>query len=439
MVARFIYDSKFDGTQALSVIQTNTVEGFGMAKTYGLYIVLAIVYFVVSYYLVKAISNKFRSKKASKTVVYFLIACGLLFVGLALDGFVIRDSRANFNHYGAEIKFFKKIPFFNTASFYEAFDLMREADGLKDIEVDYSHLSYAKNNLKNIIVVVGESAQKDAFSLYGNPTITTPNMERRRNNLRIYEQAVAPASYTVLAVPLMLSKAMPSKEYSPKMVSDNIIGLANSLEDWDTHWYSTQDKVSLYVNTISAMANQAKYSEWDTNKPDGNLLPMVKKALNSDRKNLIVLHTYGSHIPLEKRYPAEFAVIKGQKQYVNEYYNTIYYTDYVLEQLIKEIEDTPSILIYVSDHGQRDNGKKFVHSLTQKGLDVPFFIWHSDEVDEEFKLADTISTPFSTTNLYEIIKSYLGVSPVEKDSNESLKVLGGDLQLFHYKELEKGN
>lgn len=440
LVARYVYDSKFDGTQAVSVIQTNTIEGIGMMKTYGFYIALGVLFFGFGIYLVKVLSKRIRIQRKSKAVVYFLIANVLLFVGLTLDGFVLRESRSNFNYYGAEIKYFKKMPVFNVASFYEAFGFMREAKGVVGIEVDYSDLKYKENNLKNIVLILGESAQKDAFSLYGNTTKTTPNIEKRLDNLLVYDQAVAPASYTVLAVPLMLSKALPSEEYDPQMVADNIISLTNSLGDWDTHWYSTQDKVSLYVSTISAMANQAKFSQWETNEPDGSLVPMLKSAIENERKNLVVLHTYGSHIPLKKRYTSEFGVFKDHKEYINEYYNTILYTDNVIEQVIQAVENTPSIVIYVSDHGQRDNGKKFVHSLTQKGLDVPFIIWHSDEVDEQYKITDRVATPISTTNLYEIIKNYLGIiDSQQKDSNDDLKVLGGDLKLFYYNNLPEGN
>lgn len=168
---------------------------------------------------------------------------------------------------------------------------------------------------------------------------------------------------------------------------------------------------------------------------------MIKEVLKTNKdKNLFLLHTVGSHYPLNKRYPAQFNVFNiSDKKYINEYNNSIYYTDYVIEGIIKEIETTPSILIYVSDHAQIDNGSEFVHSFTKKGLEVPFFIWHSDSVDEKFKITDRLEGPISTTELYEIIKKYLGVTTeIIKDSNSELKVISGDFKVNYYDNLNDG-
>lgn len=441
LIARFVYSSKFDGTQATNILLTNNSEGLGMLKGYVFYIFISILYFLFSLYLVRELVNKNIKKSFIKPTKIFLIVNLILFLVLALDSYVIKQNKRKFNSYSKTISFLEKTTLFNLASFYEALGFIVETQKILFLKPEYLDINYQSNNIKNIVIVIGESARRDAFSLYGNQIKTSPNLEKRIDNLLIFDNAIAPASYTVLAVPMMLSKAMPSDNYLPLEISDNIIALANYTKNWDTYWFSTHEKVGSFVNTISAIASQAKVSRWNQDGYDEYLIPMIKEVLKTNKdKNLFLLHTVGSHYPLNKRYPAQFNVFNiSDKKYINEYNNSIYYTDYVIEGIIKEIETTPSILIYVSDHAQIDNGSEFVHSFTKKGLEVPFFIWHSDSVDEKFKITDRLEGPISTTELYEIIKKYLGVTTeIIKDSNSELKVISGDFKVNYYDNLNDG-
>ena len=95
------------------------------------------------------------------------------------------------------------------------------------------------------------------------------------------------------------------------------------------------------------------------------MLPHIRQIINeSDSDLLIVLHTYGSHYDYRKRYPQEFAQYKpdlisaintsNRSTMVNAYDNSVYYTDYVLDQLIQLLEQSNACtaLLYCSDHGE---------------------------------------------------------------------------------------
>jgi len=440
LVSRVIYKSNFDETQATSILLSNSSESLGMLQGYLPYILISILYFVVLVSLIQRISKQSFSVKQQKGLSVFVIVNFILLNFLALDSYVLKGEKRKFNKSSNTTKFLQKIPLYNSARFVTALNFMDEAKAIHTSKVDYSDLKVELNNIENIVVVIGESARKDVFSLYGATTKTSPNLDKRKGNMMIFENAIAPASYTILAVPMLLSKAVPSDNYSPLEVSDNIVNMANHTYQWNTYWFSSHEKIGIHVNAISAIADFAKTRDWNENKYDEYLVPMLRESINdSAHKRLIFLHTIGSHYPLTDRYPKEFDVFKSfEKQYYNEYYNSIYYTDYVIEQVIKEIENTPSILIYVSDHAQTDNKTMFTHSLTKKGVEVPFFIWYSDSVEDKFKITTTVSERISTTEVYEIIKRYLGVKTSNrKAENKDLKVLSGDMKLYTYDELEE--
>jgi glucan phosphoethanolaminetransferase (alkaline phosphatase superfamily) len=80
-----------------------------------------------------------------------------------------------------------------------------------------------------------------------------------------------------------------------------------------------------------------------------------------------------------------------------------------------------------------------MHSPTKKALEVPFFIWHSDSVNENFKKSGRTEIPISTTNLYNILMDYMGIEGIEyKDENAELNILKPNFKVAKYKDLEEG-
>ena len=76
------------------------------------------------------------------------------------------------------------------------------------------------------------------------------------------------------------------------------------------------------------------------------MLPLLQHYIDSLSNNLfVVIHTYGSHFNYHERYPRNFAhflpdnateiEIKNRKQLINAYDNSIRYTDYFLNGLIR--------------------------------------------------------------------------------------------------------
>jgi glucan phosphoethanolaminetransferase (alkaline phosphatase superfamily) len=99
------------------------------------------------------------------------------------------------------------------------------------------------------------------------------------------------------------------------------------------------------------------------------------------------MHTQGSHIPFELRYPATFRkwpVAGGtfpNSQNEGNYRNTILYTDYILDQLMMRLqaERRPAILAYLADHGESVMREGHVPRtnapLGHAVLHVPLIFW----------------------------------------------------------------
>ena len=114
------------------------------------------------------------------------------------------------------------------------------------------------------------------------------------------------------------------------------------------------------------------------NLSDDYLLALVQEELaKGNRKQFIVLHTYGSHFNYRERYPAEAAFFqpdspadaefKYRDNLINAYDNSIRYTDDFLSRLIGLLQqqDAGSAMLYTSDHGEDifdDHRHLFLHA-----------------------------------------------------------------------------
>ena len=257
-----------------------------------------------------------------------------------------------------------------------------------------------------VVVVLGESARRDHFSIYGYGRKTTPNLERRRNRLILFENAISSANSTVISLSLALS---------PATVGDlgkfnDTIALPGEarLAGYHVVWISNTDLLGRHTTNITLMAGEA--DELISTTPEGwsaksalndsLILPVLKSVLDrwrgTGRKLFIFLSTNGSHYIYRYRYPREFEKYKPvankytsyrpseKQEIINEYDNSIYYTDYFLDQIMQmlERENRPATLVYFSDHGQRlyDDGATLGHGYRPSvkiEYRVPLLFWRT--------------------------------------------------------------
>ncbi len=251
-----------------------------------------------------------------------------------------------------------------------------------------------KDNEKSVVVlVIGESARKQNFSLYGYERNTNPLLSQTPNVFHF--DATSCATYTTAGIKCILEHANTSDLYE---ILPNYLFRNNVEVIWrTTNWGEPPIHIGNYQNRDSLIPN-CKGEGCDY---DEILITGLKEQVLSSKKDkiLIILHTSTSHGPTySKKYPSQFETFKpvcnsvelgncSQKELINAYDNTIVYTDYILYNVIenlKQLEEHKSTMIFVSDHGESLGEKNlYMHGMPisiapKEQYEIPFIVWVSD-------------------------------------------------------------
>lgn len=243
------------------------------------------------------------------------------------------------------------------------------------------------------ILIIGESARRDHFSLYGYERQTNPFTAKDSVTALIADAA---ATYTTAGVKAILSHEPSNKLYE---ILPNYMNRAGVDVTWRTsNWGEPPVHIEKYHKVKDL---KARYPEAD-DRYDGILLEGLKEdILASDKaKTLVVIHTNTSHGPTYfKKYPSEFeeftpvcTTVEMSKadtqELMNAYDNSIIYTDWLIHSVIetlKEIPDVRSCMMYVSDHGESlGENNLYMHGVPMsmapaEQVEIPFIVWDSDE------------------------------------------------------------
>ena len=244
-----------------------------------------------------------------------------------------------------------------------------------------------------VVLVIGESARKANFQLYGYQRPTNPFLSKQAG-LKVY-QATSCATYTTAGTKAILEPKNSDELYEllPNYAFRTGVDVA-----WRTsNWGEPPIHIDEYL-TDTELAGLYPDENADF---DGILFKGLRERIASSKKNkvLIILHTSTSHGPkYADKYPKEFEVFKpvaksveeGEANVnllVNAYDNTILYTDYLLDGLIntlRSLDGWHSAMIFISDHGESlGENKIFMHGLPMRlapkvQYEIPFLVWTSE-------------------------------------------------------------
>ena len=244
-----------------------------------------------------------------------------------------------------------------------------------------------------VVLVIGESARKANFQLYGYQRDTNPLLSKQEG-LKVY-QATACATYTTAGTKAILE---------PKDSGDLYELLPNYAfrTGVDVSWRTSNwGEPPIHIDEYLTDTDLSDLYQGRSNDYDDILYYGLRERIESSKKDkvLIILHTSTSHGPkYADKYPKQFEVYKpvaknieeGEKNIgmlINAYDNTIRYTDFLLNSLIntlREMRDWHSAMIFISDHGESlGENKMFMHGLPMKlapkvQYEIPFLVWTSD-------------------------------------------------------------
>jgi len=238
---------------------------------------------------------------------------------------------------------------------------------------------------KLVIMVVGEAARADHFSLNGYSRDTNPLLEKEKDVINLSNVSSCGTS-TAESVPCMFAVYGRSDyNYKRGISTENVLDVLKHTNDVAILWRdanSDSKGVALRVDY-----EWYKYPNNNTICTDGEcrdegMLVGLDKFIekNKGKNILIVLHQMGNHGPAYyKRYPKAFEKFKPtcktnqleectQQEITNAYDNAILYTDYFLDKVIKFLkqydDEYDTAMIYMADHGESlgENGV-YLHGL----------------------------------------------------------------------------
>ena len=253
-----------------------------------------------------------------------------------------------------------------------------------------------RTNTKDVcVLVIGESARRDHFSLYGYGRETNPKLKSDSVKVLIANSA---ATYTTAGVKAILDHKPTDKLYE---ILPNYMYRAGADVIWrTTNW----GEPPVHIEKYRQAADLKKMYPDEDDRYDGILLRGLAEEILSSGKNkvLVILHTNTSHGPsYEKHYPKEFETFSpicttvemskaDPAQLMNSYDNSIVYTDHLLHTAIGELKSLPeewrSCMIYVSDHGESlGEGNLYMHGVPmsiapKEQIEIPFIVWTSEGI-----------------------------------------------------------
>jgi lipid A ethanolaminephosphotransferase len=263
-------------------------------------------------------------------------------------------------------------PTFFTYSFIKYLSLQFAAQPVKTLSKTAEDAKNIGTSSKNelMIMVVGETARFDRFSLNGYKRLTNPELAKQE--VVSFSNVASCGTSTSVSVPCMFS-VLGRKDYK----KEKALHMENALDvlaknGVEVLWRDNN-------SDSKGVATRLKYEDFKspTLNPvchgecrDIGMLSGLDEFIQSKKGKdiLIVFHQMGNHGPeYYRRYPKEFEKFKpmcmtgdirncSQEEVDNSYDNAILYTDYFLSEVInflKKYDDNyRTAMFYVADHGE---------------------------------------------------------------------------------------
>jgi lipid A ethanolaminephosphotransferase len=396
------YGTIFDINMIANSVETNISESLDLLSI-KLFLYLTILGLLPSYLVIKVKITKTSFYQGIKIKLQYLVSLIIMFILITL---IFSKSYTSFarEHKELRLNINPSYPIYSIGKFLFSKIKIAETPFVKIGEDAYITDNNGKKRV--VILIVGETARADKFSLNGYANETNPILKTK--DVISFKMMSSCGTDTAYSLPCMFS-SLTKDDYTHtkgKRMSNSLDLLRNA--GVKVIWLDNN-------SSSKSVADRIEYVDYKTpqNNPicdlecrDEGMVENLGKILkeNKDSKNLaIVLHVMGSHGPAYyKRYPAQFNKFNpvcetnllnecSDKEINNAYDNTIVYADYVLSKSISFLESIDdkyqTAMLYVSDHGE---------SLGEKGLylhGMPYFMAPKEQthvasvlyLDEDYK------------------------------------------------------
>lgn len=423
-------------TMIQNTVETDTKEASGLLSgMLALYILILGIVPSLLLFKVKLSFGNFKHEAWSKLKLWggILLAIVLLIAPLTADYASFFRNHKNIRQMANPVNFI-----YATIAYASASNKSITVKPIgEDAKLNAKAAAHTKPTL--FILVVGETARADHFSINGYSKPTTPLLAKQ--DIINYRKVYSCGTETAVSVPCMFSN-LTREKYSDKKAKSQE-GLLDLLKrsGYSVLWLDNNSSCKGTCNRVEYESlKDLKVPELCNEREcfDNILLHDIDKKVSTMNGNkVIVMHPKGSHGPdYYNRYPSNMEVFKpvckvntlqdcSSEEINNAFDNTIHMTDQFLNNTIEWLKIQSSsyntALIYLSDHGESLGEKNlYLHGMPYlfapiEQKHVPFFFWFSPNFEQENGinrqcLTAQVDTEYSHDNLFHTTLGLLNVS-----------------------------
>lgn len=302
------------------------------------------------------------------------------------------------------------------------------------------------------VLVAGETARAQNFSLNGYERETNPELKKR--DIINYAHVSSCGTSTAVSLPCMFAGLTPSSNSKYQVRHhDNLFKLM-AKGGFKTLWIDNNSGCKEVCEDNQNYVTGPQLGKMQAPNPyeeiyDTTMIKALLQNVKDDdlEDHFVVMHQKGSHGPAYyKRVPKEFAKFQPEcdknrlqdcsaESLTNSYDNTVLFTDYFLAQLIDTLQanypEHDTAMLYVSDHGESLGEKGlYLHGMPymvapEEQTHVPMVLWMSDRFKEGFHIdmecmKDRADENLSHQNLFHTVLSALELESPALNKNLSL-------------------
>jgi heptose-I-phosphate ethanolaminephosphotransferase len=415
-----------NGTDFWVIFDTNLNEAKNFLFQYlsvKLFCINTGLFLLSAFLFYKIYSNSSGQTKLINGILFFII-------------FILAGLIYPFNSKAILIDFYKSYFYY----YKESIELSEFYENRKNIQFEI--ISELDDNIrKTFVIVIGESANRNHFSLYNYPRCTNPKLQEIRKQLWIYDNVISPSIRTISALKEILTFA----SYENPVSYKNEASIIELIKDagYKTYWIDKQgrgvdDLIPSLYRKISKLSDEfiSPVNEPYDESVISHLQPIMKDTTHN---KVIFIHLIGSHFSYSNKSPDEFKLFDSkidtivspfsgklgnkEKSIIDDYDASILYNDFVISSIIKLLQEESgaSFMLYFSDHGEEiyDSqiyfGRNF-NKLSRSMCEIPFIFWCNDD----FKKINALMQfephrPYSTD---DVIHSILDIMKINTPLSE---------------------
>ena len=279
---------------------------------------------------------------------------------------------------------------------------------LLPIGADHHRTAVQTGQPLTLLLVVGETARSDHFSLNGYGRPTNPELQARQ--VVSFQNAWSCGTSTAESLPCMFSHLSREDYNGRKANYENLLDVLQKA-GMNVLWVDNQGGCKEVCNRVPHVDISTTCGSEECR--DEAMLETLEQRLKTlspaqrSQGTVIVLHQMGSHGPAYyQRSPEKFkaflpecttSALKdcSQEMVRNAYDNSIRYTDHFLAKAIDWLESNAenSAMMYVSDHGESlGEGNIYLHGLPytfapDHQKKVPWITWLSAQFQRQTRLS----------------------------------------------------